>query len=174
MHHTAHSAPRRFILAVAVTFAALLALALTTATKNANSQTLPTVTAANSAFSGFHDGDVSMPDFLGALPIASLNIPASGSYVISAKLDAHNVATAADNPLSECRLRAAGDVDTVDFDVDSAGEDDQEAVALQLVHTFTSPTTVTLSCTDNGDGNVVAEFTKITAVQVAKLSNVQI
>jgi hypothetical protein len=144
---------------------------------NANSQTPPTanaVTAANSAFSGFHDGDVAMPDNLGALPIAALFIPASGNYVINAKLDAHNVTIASDNPLSECRLRAGGDVDTLDFDVVGAGEDDHEAVALQVVHTFTSPGTVTLSCTDNGNGDVVAEFTKITAVPVAQLSNVEI
>jgi hypothetical protein len=47
-------------------------------------------------------------------------------------------------------------------------------VALQVVHRFTSPGTVVLRCTDNGNGNVGAVFTKITAVQVAELSNVGI
>ncbi len=174
MHHTAHSVPRRFIVAVAVIFAALLALALTTSTKDANSQTPPTanaVTAANSAFSGFHDARIAMPDSLA--PIATLNIPASGNYVINAKLAAHNLVPS-DSAFDECVLSAGGNFDKLRFDVGGEVDNDQEAVALQLVHTFTSPGAVTLSCTDFDHGDVVAEFTKITAVQVAQLSDIPI
>lgn len=170
MHHTAPSVPRRFFVAVAVTFAALLALALTTAAKDANSQTPPTAAVnATRAFSTFHDADISMPNSLATF--ATLNISASGSYVINAKLDARN-RSGADSTSDQCVLRAGGDFDTLNFDVDGASEDDDEAVALQVVHTFTSPGAVTLSCTDRGAGDVVAQFTKITAVQVAQLSNV--
>ena len=169
MHHITRSLPRRFFVAVAVTLAALLALALTTAVKNANSATTTTaaVTAAptNKVFAGFHDEPISMSDGgLGA--IATLNVAAKGSYVINAKLDALNQSSTG-SALDTCILRAGSDIDTVNFDVDGGSFDDQEAVALQLVHTFPFSGTVTLVCTDHGSGHVVAEFTKITAVEVA-------
>jgi hypothetical protein len=49
-----------------------------------------------------------------------------------------------------------------------------EAVALQVVNTFDAPGSVTLSCTDLDKGDVIAQLTKITAVEVGELSNVPI
>ncbi len=43
---------------------------------------------------------------------------------------------------------------------------------LRLVHEFDSPGSVDLKCSDGGSGVVEAFSTKITAVEVANLSNV--
>jgi hypothetical protein len=166
MHHTTHLLSRRFFVVLAATLAALMALVLSSGVNSAHSQA--TAITANKAFSGFHDASIALPNSLA--PIATLNIPAAGSYVINAKLSAHN-SSSTSSPGATCTLTAGGDFDTLPFDVDGSTNDDDEAVAMQVVHTFTAPGSVTLRCTDNGTGDVGARFTKITAVQVAELSN---
>jgi hypothetical protein len=161
-----------------VTLAALLMVGVSTAVKSAHSATTQpeaaaATTTANRAFSGFHDGGIAMPNSLGNL--VTLKIPAAGSYVINAKLDAFNNSNDASTN-DRCRLTAGGNFDEVRFDVD-AFPLDKEAVALQVVHTFGSPGSVTLSCTDNGGigkGDVIAQLMKITAVEVGELSDVPI
>jgi hypothetical protein len=142
------------------------------ATNADHASSADSATLANQAFSTFHDDAISMPDALDAAgnPIATLNIPQAGSYVIMAKLQAFNASLNA-SPSDHCTLTAGGDVDQQFFDVDSAGVDDQEPVPLQVVHTFDSPGSVDLRCTDLGGGLVQAEFTRITAIQVAHVTN---
>jgi hypothetical protein len=127
-----------------------------------------TASTANSAFSTFHDDGIDMPDTLGT--IGTLNVPKAGSYAVNAKLWALDLSAtnAADG---ECTLTAGGDSDTTDFDALGNATDDTESVALQLVHTFGAPGSVVLACTDNGLGDMQAFNTKITAIQVADLTN---
>jgi hypothetical protein len=130
--------------------------------------TANTANAANAAFSTFHDGGIDMPSSVGT--IGTLNIPKAGSYVINAKLWALDV-SATNATSGECTLSAGADSDTTKFDALGNSTDDTESVALQLVHTFSAPGSVVLACTDNGIGDMQAFDTKITAVQVAELTN---
>jgi hypothetical protein len=137
---------------------------------NANSAT--TAGTANAAFSTFLDGALGFPDELAT--IATLNIPAAGNYVINAKLSAFNISGTRGSPGDVCALSAGIDRDEGIFDVDAPGVDganDTEVVALQLVHQFAAPGQVVLDCTDFGLGDVYASFPRVTAVQVAQLTN---
>jgi len=127
-----------------------------------------TADKANAAFSTFHDAGLDFPNSLGT--IATLNIPAAGSYVINAKFWALNV-SATNNTTSRCTLTAGGDVDNQQFDASGNPLGDTTPVPMQLVHTFAAPGSVLLACTDSGIGQVEAHDTKITAVQVADLTN---
>jgi hypothetical protein len=127
-----------------------------------------TAGTANAAFSTFRDAAIPLPTNVGT--IATLTIPAAGSYVINAKLTAFNVSNTA-SPNDFCNLTAGADQDTDLFDADGLDIDDQEVVALQLVHHFAAPGQAVLACTDAGAGEVQARFTRITAVQVAQLTD---
>jgi hypothetical protein len=133
-----------------------------------NASWATTAGTANAAFSTFHDGYIPLPD--STATIATLTIPAAGNYIITAKLFAYNSSV---DPSSddECDLTAGGDTDTDLFDVNGSSADDAEVVALQLVHQFAASGQVGLACTDAGGGYVAARFTRITAVQVAQLTN---
>jgi hypothetical protein len=128
---------------------------------------------ANRAYSTWHDGDIDLPNPFPSVPIATLSVPVAGSYVINAKLDVWNADVFA-TPEGECKLTAGGDYDRLRFavgDADTSVVEDKETVVLHVVHTFASPGTVTLQCTDRGRGLLKAQFTKITAMQVAELTN---
>jgi hypothetical protein len=141
----------------------------TNATHATNATSATTAGTANAAFSTFHDTPIPLPDTLGA--IATLNIPAPGKYVVNAKFGAFNQSPTP-SPMDDCRLLAGGVVgDRLFFDVDGASVDDHEAVAMQLVYQFTAAGQVVLRCTNAGAGFVLAFDTKITAVQVAQLTN---
>ena len=141
----------------------------TNATHATNATSATTAGTANAAFSTYHDNPIDLPDTFGA--IATLNIPAPGKYVVNAKFGAFNQSGLA-SPNDDCRLLAGGVVgDRLFFDVDGALADDHEVVAMQLVYQFTAPGQVVLRCTDGGAGALVAYDTKITAVQVAQLTN---
>ena len=126
---------------------------------------------ANAAVSTFHDAAINIPDSSGT--IGTLNVPKAGAYVISAKLVAFD-STANNVTSGRCTLQAGADVDTVDFDVTGSSTDDTEMVALQLAHTFGSPGSVVLACQD-GTASATGQAlnTRITAVQVRSLSNVE-
>jgi hypothetical protein len=140
----------------------------TNATHATNASSATTAGTANAAFSTFHDGLITLPD--STATIATLTIPAAGNYVITAKFSGYNSSVDASST-DECKLTAGGDTDTDWFDVDGALEDDAEVVAMQTVHQFAAPGQAVLACTDFGGGNVSALFTRITAVQVAQLTN---
>jgi hypothetical protein len=129
-----------------------------------------TAVTANAAFSTKHDAAIPLPNTLDA--IATLTIPAAGYYVVHAKFGAFNASTTTASPSDDCRLVAAGVTgDRLFFDVDASTADNHEAVALQLVQQFTAPGQVVLRCTDAGGGDVNAFDTKITAIQVAQLTD---
>jgi hypothetical protein len=135
---------------------------------------VPSAAKANDAFSTFHDGDLHMPDTLNSVnnPIGSLSIPHPGSYVIIATLAAYNKdnTNLETNHDSECVLAAGGDSDTKTTDP-LVHLHRAPSLTLQVVHSFDSAGPVTLSCTDNGHGDVRAQNTKITAIQVNNLTN---
>jgi len=140
-----------------------------TATNATSASSATTAGTANAAFSTSHDAAIALPNSFDA--IATLAIPAPGNYVVNVKFGAFNQSGAASFN-DDCRLLAGGVVgDRLFFDVDGVGADDHEAVALQLVYQFTAPGQVVLRCTDGGIGDVYAFDTKITAVQVAQLTN---
>jgi hypothetical protein len=168
MHPITHPRSRRFMVAVAAALAALLMVAVSTAVTSAQSQTTPT-TNANRAFSGFHDNPIKMP-FVDEGTIATLKIPVAGSYVINAKLTAENKAP--DGSTGRCVLSAGGDFDEVRFDLTNYFGGSKEVLALQLVHTFASPGSVTLKCLAIFGAH--AEDIKITAVQAGNLTNTPI
>ncbi len=141
----------------------------TNADKATNAGSATTAGTANAAFSTYHDDSSPLPD--NSAPLATLNIPTPGNYVVNAKFVAHNVHTAAGtNPFSACDLVPDVDVGVM-FDVDNDPVDDDEVIALQGVKKFTTSGQITLKCTDYGWGNVVAQRMRITAVQVAHLTN---
>jgi len=140
----------------------------TSASSAVTAVTAVTAATANTAFSTFHDAAIPLPTNVGT--IATLTIPAAGNYVINAKLTAFNVSST-ESPNDSCDLTAGGDKDTDLFDADGLDIDDHEVVALQLVHHFAAPGQAVLACTDAGAGEVQARFTRITAVQVAQLTN---
>ena len=140
----------------------------TSADNATSASSATTAGTANAAFSTFRDAAIPLPNNIGT--IATLTIPAAGSYVINAKLTAFNVSNI-ESPNDSCDLTAGGDKDTDIFDADGLDIDDAEVVALQLVHQFPAPGQAVLACTDAGAGEVQARFTRITAVQVAQLTN---
>jgi hypothetical protein len=129
---------------------------------------VPSASIANTAFSTFHDDLIPFPD--APAPIARLSIPKAGSFVVVAKLEAFD-SSLSNSAANVCTLSAGSDADNEEFDVASSSTDDQEAVALQLVHTFTAPGSVVLSCSDGGLGLSNAKYTKITAIEVASITN---
>jgi hypothetical protein len=137
----------------------------------AHAATADSATTANAAFSTYNDSLISLPDALGT--IATLSIPAAGNYVVIAKFEAYNSAGVA-NTRSRCYLRAGvggADFDGVAFDVDTAFVDDEEIVVLHGTQAFNAPSQVLLVCSDYGEGSVKASLTKVTAIQVAHLTN---
>ena len=127
-----------------------------------------TATTANAAFSTFHDSGITLPNTLAT--IGALNVGAAGSYAISAKFWAYNL-FGTGNTDCGCNLTAGTDSDHVIFDLEGDQFGDQEVVSLQVVHTFAAPGQAVLTCTDNGSAEIQIWNTKITAVQVARLTN---
>jgi hypothetical protein len=120
----------------------------------------------------------SMPDTLEGPgnPMATLDIGRHGDYVIIARLVAFN-AGASDSDTDECMLGTQeldtinlNDVDDVEFDVAAATADNAEVVSLQGATDLSADTSVILSCTDGGDGDVEAQSVKLTAIRVAGLT----
>jgi hypothetical protein len=130
---------------------------------------VPSAAKANDAFSTFHDGQLDLPDSIGAPtnPIADLSIPHAGNYVVTATLEAFDSALSAHGG-GFCILSVGGDSDRKGFTLDP---DYPESLTLQAVHTFNGGGLATLSCSDAGSGPMVAEYIKITAVQVNNLTN---
>lgn len=118
--------------------------------------------APTAAFARFLNGPIVVPTT--STLLASLAIPAAGSYVIFAKA---YVTAAALAPIVNCRLEAGGDVD-ISQASPTAGA--PETIALNAVHVYSAAGTADLRC----DGSVVgasANFIKITAIQVGSVTN---
>jgi hypothetical protein len=134
-----------------------------------NATSATNAVTANAAFSTYHDALIPMPTMSGT--IATLSIPAAGNYIVSAKLTAFNLSgTPSTDP--RCSLEGgSGPSDVVEFDVDGAAVDDQEVVALHIATHLAAPGSVLLKCLDFGTGDVRAQWTRVTAIQVAQLTN---
>jgi hypothetical protein len=152
---------------------ATVATTADTATNATHATNADHADAAGNAYSAFHDAPIILPDTLEATgnPIATLSVPQAGSYVINAKFLGFNGSPTADLTSAECKLAAEGDVDTMTFDETTEANGNEEPVAMQLIHTFSSPGSVTLACSDFGNGHGSAQFTRITAFQVAQVTN---
>ncbi len=104
--------------------------------------------------------------------IATLQIPVAGTYVVSAKLTALN--NSPNGNIGRCVPGAGADFDEIRFGTTPVFGGIESSLAPQFVHAFGVPGSVTPSCEDGILGDLEAEDIKITAVQVAKLSNVPI
>ena len=128
--------------------------------------------ARTAAYSTYHDAPVSIQNQVGGqdAKVLTLTIPTKGHYVSNAKTWLNN--TSALNVLYRCRLYAGSDFDQSRTLMEpSGGGAYSESLALQVVHTFTSPSTAYVSCHSFG-ATATANDTKITAIKVASLSNI--
>jgi hypothetical protein len=110
------------------------------------------------------------------LQVASLDVPA-GLYVIFAK----GVAT--DHPRNtggnelHCTLAAGQDLDRANVGIegrlldDAQLQGDTQTFALNVLHQFNSPGTITLTCTALGGNPIDVSFIKITAMHVNSYSS---
>ena len=129
-------------------------------------------------FSGFNDGPVPLPRESGPIDVATLPLPA-GRFAIFAKLIIVNNGFDDDQNGHDrvlCRLHAQADFDDAETLVEENGFFFREATAglnLQVVHTFSSPGGVTLSCfEDDSIRDLYYTNLKITAVEASSISNV--
>ena len=137
----------------------------------------PSLLEKGRVFAGFNDGPVPLPRESGQTNIATLNLPA-GHFAIFAKLTVVNYGLNDDSNASDravCQLNALPDFDHAETVVEEAGFIFSVATGLtmQLVHTFSSPGSVTLSCYED-DSILDLSFTdlKITAIEAPSVSNV--
>ena len=138
----------------------------------------PTLLERGRIFSGFNDGPVPMPSGFPA-EIARLDLPA-GSFAISAKLTVTNTFDERFDDRVLCALRAEADVDQAELvlpeDVNTVIQHPYNAAAgltMQLVHHFSAPGSVTLSCYEqDSDADLSFQDLKIIAIEGSRLSNV--
>lgn len=138
----------------------------------------PALVERGRVFSGFNDGPVPLPRESGQIEIATLDLPA-GHFAVFAKLTVVNNGFNDDENARDrviCRLSALPDFDNAETLVEENGVFFREAMAgltLQLVHSFSSPGQVTLSCYED-DSILDLYFTnlKITAIEASSISNV--
>jgi hypothetical protein len=134
--------------------------------------TIPAPYAGTSAFSTYHDAAVNIQSQVsGQDPtVLSLNLPA-GSYVISGTTWLENN-SASYTVITRCTLAAGGDTDLKRPTLEqvATGNATSAALALQVVHTFSSPGAATMRCYAFGVP-VDAKDTKITATKVDHLTN---
>ena len=124
---------------------------------------------ATRGFSAFKDSFRLTTGANQTVQVARLNLPA-GKYIVSAKLFTGPPISGL-NEHVRCNLNAGGDFDrtVVNHDATIAFV----SLALNVAHEFTSPGSVTLNCGHDftsGDTNLF--FVKISAIEVANLSNV--
>jgi hypothetical protein len=146
----------------------------------------PTLLQRGRIFSGFNDGPAPIPlhDPTGIPSIAQLDLPA-GDFAITAKLtitnDIDDTTFFLRDDTLQCELNAFPDFDSARLVLpDSASAIGLHAhaavVTLQLVHHFSAPGGVTLTCREidevNPDPDLSFEDLKITAIEGSSISNV--
>jgi hypothetical protein len=138
----------------------------------------PTLLESGRIFSGFNDGPVPMPSGF-PVEIARLDLPA-GSFAVSAKLTVTNTLGEGSDDRVLCALRAEADFDLAELvlpeDVFTLIQHPYNAAAgltMQLVHHFSAPGSVTLSCFEqDSQPDLSFQDLKITAIEGSSLSNV--
>ncbi|MGB2717772.1 MAG: hypothetical protein WBC51_26545 [Vicinamibacterales bacterium] len=138
----------------------------------------PALLERGRVFSGFNDGPVPLPRESGQIDIATLELPA-GYFAIFAKLTVVNNGFNDDENARDrviCKLNALPDFDNAETLVEENGVFFREAMAgltMQLVHKFSSPGSVTLSCyEDDSIPDLYFTNLKITAIEASSVSNV--
>jgi hypothetical protein len=104
---------------------------------------------------------------LGGTTLATLNLP-TGSFAISAR--AGFAPSGSINFVAECTLTAGADNDSLNLGAQSGGAFDVEETSLNVLHTFTSPGSATLSCITPLAQRAKAGDARITAIQVSSIS----
>lgn len=138
----------------------------------------PALLERGRVFAGFNDGPVPLPRESGQTDIATLDLPA-GHFAIFAKLTVVNNGFNDDQNARDrviCRLSALPDFDGAETLVEENGLFFREAMAgltMQLVKSFSSPGSVTLSCyEDDSILDLYFANLKITAIEASSVSNV--
>ncbi len=127
----------------------------------------------SSVYSYFHKEEVVIGEFY-TYTVASLTVPA-GSYAIQAEL----VATSTVNELYTltCELHAGKDIDEHSIYLDNNERYpgwhtlwDTEIIPFQLVHAFTEPGQITITCVHNGPSSgIAARNIRISAIKVGSI-----
>ena len=130
-------------------------------------------------FAGFNDGPLAVPPE-SPTTMATLDLP-EGSFAIFAKMTLANGvddSIFADYDRVKCRLAAGDDFDEALVVVEERGDaafpaGNHDTIGLNLVHRFTEPGTVTLTCfaSDHME-NIGASDLKVIAIEGSSLSNV--
>jgi hypothetical protein len=129
-------------------------------------------------FSGFNDGPVALPTGFDS-EIARLDLPA-GNFSVFVKMTITNTRDEGFDDRAVCTLKAGADFDEADLvlseDVNPVVEHPYNAAAgltLQLVHRFSAPDSVTLSCTEQDfEPDLSYRDLKIIAIEGSSISNV--
>ena len=138
----------------------------------------PALLDGSRVFSGFNDGPVALPT---GFPeeIARLDVPA-GHFTILAKMTVTNTLDEGFDDRALCTLKAEADFDQAELvlseDVQTVIQHPYNAaagVSMQLVHRFSTPGTVTLSCYEqDAQPDLSFRDLKITAIEASNISNV--
>jgi len=125
----------------------------------------------STAYAAFHDEAISLTSTSEASPqtVATLGGLPVGAYAVQAKLIADSESTEED--YTRCNLVAEGDNDYADdyLGHQVAGDSFRAVFAMQLVHTFAGPGTVTVSCRHNLGVSAFVKEIKITAIKLGSI-----
>ncbi len=136
-------------------------------------------------FAGYNDQPGTVPVELFPAPLAKLDLPA-GSYAIFAKLTLENFKDEGrEGPGKDvvfCRLKAGDDVDEGEITMEEPyfqpgnfyDGADTLGLNMQVVHRFSEPGSVTLTCSEKSDfdPDVAYRDLKIIAIEASHISNV--
>jgi hypothetical protein len=103
----------------------------------------------------------------GGTTLATLNLPA-GSFAIFARAGFRPDGST--NFFADCTLTAGTDSDTISLGAENGGSFDVQETSLNVLHTFASPGSATLSCSTTISQAAKAGDVRITAVQVSSIS----
>jgi hypothetical protein len=99
--------------------------------------------------------------------LATLNLPA-GSFAIFAR--AGFAPNGSSNFVADCTLTAGADSDELFLGAENGGSRDVEETSLNVLHTFASPGSATLTCSTTLNQAASAGDVRITAIQVSNIS----
>jgi hypothetical protein len=99
--------------------------------------------------------------------LATLNLPA-GSFAIFARAGFTPVGVS--NFFASCTLTAGADSDSLDLGAENGDPFDVQETSLNVLHTFASPGSATLSCSTTINQAAKAGDARITAIQVSNIS----
>jgi hypothetical protein len=137
----------------------------------ANSAATAAAAARTFARQVYRDAGVDLPAGV-PLVIATMSNVTPGSYVIQAKTDVFAGGTGVG--VVQCEVNAGGDTDFANTFLGDGGSAVFEAtLQASVVHTFTTPGSITLRCTNSmpATATATAQETKIIAIKVGDITN---